>query len=60
MPSAIGLNPAASAAAAPPDEPPGVRAGSQGLRVVPYTGLKVCQSASATADSPNDGSTRSM
>src|SRR5258708_16033822 len=33
--------PAAVAAAAPPEEPPGVRRGSQGLRVTPYRGLSV-------------------
>ena len=33
--SAIGTVPAATAAAEPPDEPPGVRAGSHGLRVMP-------------------------
>jgi hypothetical protein len=48
LPSSSAVKPAASAAAAPPDEPPGVRPGSQGLLVVPYTGLKLCQSASAT------------
>ena len=35
------LNPAATAAAAPPEEPPGVRVGSQGLAVAPYSGLAV-------------------
>ena len=34
-PSSRGTNPAASAAAAPPDEPPGVRPRSHGLLVVP-------------------------
>src|SRR5665213_1364040 len=37
VPSAIGVKPAASAAAAPPDEPPGVSAGFIGWRVGPYT-----------------------
>ena len=32
---AIGTSPAATAAALPPLEPPGVRCGSQGLRVTP-------------------------
>ena len=41
--------PLASAAAAPPLEPPQVRLGSQGLRVLPKTGLKVCEPA------PNSG-----
>ena len=35
LPWAIGTRPAATAAAAPPDEPPGVRERSQGLRVAP-------------------------
>ncbi len=39
LPSSSGENPMATAAAAPPDDPPGVRATSQGLFVVPYTGL---------------------
>ena len=34
-PSARGANPAATAAAEPPDEPPASRAGSRGLRVTP-------------------------
>ena len=34
-PSASGTNPAATAAADPPEEPPGTRLGSQGLRVGP-------------------------
>ena len=41
--------PAATAAAAPPDDPPGARVTSQGLFVTPYTGLKLCQSASCCA-----------
>ena len=35
QPSAQGASPAATAAAEPPDEPPGTRSGSQGLRVGP-------------------------
>ena len=35
-------SPAATAAAAPPEEPPGVRAGSQGLAVTPCSSLAVC------------------
>ena len=46
LPSSSAVKPAASAAAAPPDDPPGVRRTSHGLWVVPYTGLKLCQSAS--------------
>jgi hypothetical protein len=34
-PNAIGTTPAATATAEPPDDPPGVRAGSQGLRTAP-------------------------
>ncbi len=41
LPSASGCMPAASAAAAPPDEPPAVRERSYGLRVTPNTSLKV-------------------
>ena len=33
--------PAVTAAAEPPDEPPGVRARSQGLRVTPFASLAV-------------------
>jgi hypothetical protein len=40
-PLASQTSPAASAAAAPPDEPPAVRSKFQGLRVMPQTGLKV-------------------
>src|ERR687898_480755 len=36
------LIPAATAAAAPPEEPPGVRAGSHGLAVAPKSSLAVC------------------
>src|SRR3954471_16127727 len=39
VPIAIGPQPAATPAAAPPLDPPLVRPGSQGLRVVPVTGL---------------------
>ncbi len=35
-PSAIRTAPAATAAADPPEEPPGTRDGSTGLRVAPY------------------------
>src|SRR5204863_389303 len=48
-PSANGSIPAATAAAAPPLEPPGVRDRSYGLRVAPKTGLNVCEPA------PNSG-----
>ena len=47
LPASRPVSPAASAAAAPPDEPPGVRAWFQGLTVFPYTGLTVSQSASS-------------
>ena len=47
--SASGARPQATAAAAPPLEPPAVRARSYGLRVTPKTGLKVCEPA------PNSG-----
>ena len=39
----------ATAAAPPPDEPPGVRLVSQGFLVRPKTGFVVCQSASIIA-----------
>src|SRR3954467_9057625 len=38
VPTAIGPMPSATAVAAPPDEPPGVRDGFQGLRVKPLRG----------------------
>src|SRR5215831_14941795 len=41
VPIASGVTPAATDAAAPPDEPPGVSAGSQGLRVMPDSRLSV-------------------
>src|SRR5438270_306723 len=41
-PVAKGTMPAAMAAALPPEEPPGVRVVSHGLRVVPKTALSVC------------------
>src|SRR5690625_7330065 len=41
VPTAHGPIPAATAAAAPPDEPPGVSCGSIGLRVIPVRGLSV-------------------
>ena len=37
LPCATGTCPDATAAAEPPDEPPGVRSRFQGLRVTPYT-----------------------
>ena len=40
----MAVRPAAKAAAAPPDEPPGVCAWLKGLLVVPCTALKLCQS----------------
>src|ERR1700730_5747549 len=40
--------PAASAAAPPPVDPPGVRVRSHGLLVVPWIGLWLCQSLSMT------------
>ena len=49
VPTAAAPIPAASAAAPPPEEPPGVSAGSQGLRVTPVSGLSV------TAFQPNSG-----
>ena len=41
VPSASGPCPVATAAAAPPDEPPAVRERSHGLRVTPKSGLSV-------------------
>ena len=41
QPSAMGTQPTATAAAEPPDEPPGVRSGFQGLRVIPQSGVSV-------------------
>ena len=40
-PSAHGAMPAATAAAEPPDEPPGTRSGSHGLRVGPKAEFSV-------------------
>ena len=37
VPTLSGPHPAATAAAVPPDEPPAVRVGSQGLRVIPVS-----------------------
>ncbi|CAB5033087.1 unannotated protein [freshwater metagenome] len=37
----IGKSPAATAAADPPDDPPGVRVKFQGLRVMPFRGVLV-------------------
>src|SRR5436190_11277557 len=45
LPTSSGVSPAASAAAPPPVDPPGVRAGSQGFTVRPKIGLSACQSA---------------
>src|SRR5918994_6492221 len=42
-PSASGANPAATAAAEPPDEPPGTRLGSCGLRVGPNAEFSVLE-----------------
>ena len=42
-PTPSGVIPVASAAASPPLDPPGVRAGSHGLRVGPWRALSVCQ-----------------
>jgi hypothetical protein len=44
LPSSRLVKPAATAAAEPPDEPPGVRVRSHGLLVVPKIGFVVCQS----------------
>src|SRR6185295_6440896 len=41
VPSASGAWPVATAAAAPPDEPPALRERSHGLRVAPNSGLSV-------------------
>src|SRR6185295_13969269 len=49
VPTASGPMPDASAAAAPPDEPPGVFAGFHGLRVMPVSALSV------TPFQPNSG-----
>ena len=49
LPWAIGTMPAATAAAAPPDEPPGVRAVSHGLRAGPK------RRGSVTGRIPNSG-----
>src|ERR1035441_11033210 len=38
LPVPIGSNPPATAAAVPPDEPPGVLAGFRGLRLMPVSG----------------------
>jgi hypothetical protein len=46
---ATGTTPAATAAADPPDDPPGVRVGSHGLRVGPVS------SGSVIAFAPNSG-----
>ena len=55
LPCASGTMPAATAAALPPDEPPGVRAGSQGFRVrsvtgrIPHSGIAVVPTTIAPA-----------
>src|SRR5204863_1114080 len=49
VPTASGPMPEATAAAAPPEEPPGVLAGFHGLRVMPVSGLSV------TPFQPNSG-----
>ncbi len=41
LPVQAGNRPAATAAEDPPDEPPGVRDGSHGLRVTPCSGVLV-------------------
>ena len=41
LPSARGTQPDATAAAEPPEEPPGDRVGSHGFRVTPHRGLSV-------------------
>ena len=41
LPVQIGIIPDATAAAEPPDEPPGVRSGFHGLRVVPCRYVRV-------------------
>ena len=41
LPCAAGTMPDATAALAPPDDPPGVRAKSQGLRVTPWRAVSV-------------------
>ena len=45
-PASSPVSPAASAAAEPPDDPPGVRVRSHGLLQVPCIELKLCQSDS--------------
>src|SRR5690349_11034875 len=54
-PTSNPVKPAATAAADPPDEPPGVFVTSHGLFVVPYTSLCVCQSRASAGklDLPN-------
>src|SRR5439155_8236100 len=49
VPSVSGPMPAATAAAPPPEDPPGVFAGFHGLRVIPVSGLSV------TPFQPNSG-----
>src|SRR6266516_4826605 len=49
LPVQIGIIPDATAAAEPPDDPPGVRSGFQGLRVVP------CRNERVQLVEPNSG-----
>ncbi len=49
VPIVSGPMPEATAAALPPEDPPGVRSGFQGLRVMPVSGLSV------TPFQPNSG-----
>lgn len=44
LPSSIGLIPAATATAEPPDEPPAVRSGRHGFTVRPYRSFQVWKS----------------
>src|SRR6516162_1978640 len=49
LPVAMGRRPPATAAAVPPDDPPGVRSGFQGFRVVP------CSTVDVQLMPPNSG-----
>ena len=62
VPTEIGAMPAATAAALPPEEPPGVLAGFQGLRVMPVSGELVSplQPNSGVQVLPPRGSTSLM
>src|ERR1051326_4060814 len=44
VPSSKAVNPHATAAAGPPEEPPGIRSSDHGLLVVPKMSLNVCTS----------------